>query len=66
MTIKTSAKLERTKPYLLEFVVAGQGEVLVDGKTYPLKRGDFFIITNEAKSYEFKGQMTLVESNPVE
>lgn len=66
MTIKSSAKLERSKPYLLEFVVVGQGELLVDGKTYPVKRGDFFIITNEAKSYEFKGQMTVVESNSVE
>ena len=65
MTIKTSAKLERDKPYLLEFVVEGEGELLVDGETYPLKRGDFFIITSKAQAYEFKGQMTVVESNPV-
>lgn len=65
MTIKTSAKLKRDKPYLLEFVVEGEGELLVDGETYQLKRGDFFIITSKAQAYEFKGQMTVVESNPV-
>lgn len=63
--IKDEAKFERTKDYLLEAVVDGRGQIEIGLKTYPLKKGDFFIITNKAKNYIIKGDLTMVESNPV-
>ena len=64
--INKQAKLKREKPYLLESVIDGSGEIEVDGETYPIKKGDFFIITNLAYEYKIRGNLTIVESNPVE
>lgn len=54
--------LKRKDPYLLESVIGGEGEVLIDKETYPIKKGDFFIITNFAKAYSFRGNLEIVES----
>ena len=64
LKIKNQATLKRDKPYLLESVIEGEGEVTIENETYPIKKGDFFIITNKASEYKFKGNLTIVESNP--
>lgn len=62
----SQAKFERQKPYLLESVIEGAGEIEIDGKVYTIKKGDFFLITNYAKDYKITGKLTIIESNPVE
>jgi len=55
--------LIRNAPYLLESVVEGVGVLRIDGEEYNIKKGDFFILTNEVSSYEFEGNLTIIESN---
>lgn len=64
--IEKEAAFKREKPYLLESVVEGKGEIIIENETYPIKKGDFFILTSFANEYKFKGSLTIVESNPVE
>ena len=66
LKINSQAKFERQKPYLLESVIEGAGEIEIDGKVYPIKKGDFFLITNYAKDYKITGKLTIIEANPVE
>lgn len=61
--IKSKTKLKRENPYLLEAVIEGSGKLIVDDETYPIKKGDFFILTNEVDDYYFDGEITVVESN---
>lgn len=64
--IENEAAFKREKPYLLEAVVEGEGEIIIESESYPIKKGDFFILTNKACDYKFKGNLRVVESNPVE
>lgn len=64
--IENEAAFKREKPYLLEAVVEGEGEIIIEEEIYPIKKGDFFIITNKIQAYKFRGNLTIVESNPVE
>lgn len=61
--IKSKTKLKRENPYLLEAVIEGSGNLIVDEEIYPIKKGDFFILTNEIDDYYFDGEITVVESN---
>lgn len=61
--IKSKTKLKRENPYLLEAVIEGSGKLIVDEEVYPIKKGDFFILTNEVDDYYFDGEITVVESN---
>lgn len=61
--IEKEADLERKKPYLLEAVIEGEGSLIIDDNTYPIKKGDFFIITNACKRYRIEGNLSLVEAN---
>ena len=63
--IKKEAQFTRENPYLLESVIEGAGEIEIDDKAYPIKKGDFFLITNAAKDYKIKGNLTIIEANPV-
>ena len=65
LSIKSSASFLSFvfRPYILESVIKGRGEIIIDDETYPIKKGDFFIITNYAKSYSFKGNLEIVESS---
>lgn len=62
----TEGVFKRAKPYLLESVIEGAGQIEIDGEVYPLKKGDFFIITNFAKDYKITGKLTIIEANPME
>lgn len=63
--IKGNKSFNRDSDYLIEAVIDGAGELIVDGETYQIKKGDFFILTNLVSSYEFAGDLTIVESNVV-
>lgn len=61
--IESKTKLKRENPYLLEAVIEGSGKLIVDDEIYPIKKGDFFILTNEVDDYYFDGEITVIESN---
>ena len=63
--IKGNKSFNRDSDYLIEAVIDGAGELIVDGETYQIKKGDFLILTNLVSSYEFAGYVTIVESNVV-
>ena len=63
--IKGNKSLNRDSDYLIEAVIDGVGELIVDGETYQIKKGDFLILTNLVSSYEFAGDLTIIESNIV-
>ena len=63
--IKGNKSLNRDSDYLIEAVIDGAGELNVDGEKYQIKKGDFFILTNLVSTYEFAGDLTIVESNVV-
>ncbi len=63
LEISGRTNLVRTSDYLLESVVEGVGVLKVDGEEYNIKKGDFFILTNEVSTYEFYGELTIIESN---
>lgn len=63
--IEGNKSFNRDSDYLIEAIIDGAGELIVDGETYQIKKGDFFILTNLVSSYEFAGDLTIVESNVV-
>lgn len=64
--IENEAAFKREKPYLLESVVEGEGEIIIENESYSIKKGDFFIITSKTNEYKIKGNLTIVESNSME
>ena len=62
INVSEEESFERTDPYLLESVINGEGQLIVDNEKYPIKKGDFFILTNYVKNYSFKGRLEIVES----
>lgn len=63
--IEGISEFEREKPYLLYSVVDGSGEIIIDDKSYDIGKGDFFILTNDVKKFDFKGDISLVEASTV-
>ena len=63
LEINGRKELVRASDYLLESVIEGAGILRVDGEEYNIKKGDFFILTNQVSSYEFDGELTIIESN---
>lgn len=63
LEINGHKELVRASDYLLESIIEGAGILRVDGEEYNIKKGDFFILTNEVSSYEFDGELTIIESN---
>lgn len=50
----------------LATVLEGSGQLIVDGKEYPLEKGQSFVIPADAKDIALKGkELTLIASNPV-
>ena len=62
INIKGKDSFDRKDPYLLESVINGEGQLIVDDEKYPIKKGDFFILTNYVKNYTFQGDLEIVES----
>lgn len=61
--IEGISEFEREKPYLLYSVVDGSGEIIIEDKSYEIEKGDFFILTNDVKKFDFKGDLSLVEAS---
>ena len=63
LEINNHTEINKNADYLLESVVDGVGVLRVDGEEYNIKKGDFFILTNEVSTYELDGELTIIESN---
>lgn len=50
--------------YTLISVLDGDGELTIADKTYPLTKGDHFILPNEIKEWTFDGDLHLMASQP--
>lgn len=61
--IEKASDFKRNKPYLMESVIEGEGKLIIDKEEYPIKKGDFFILTNKCEDYRIEGKLSLVESN---
>ncbi|MGT2951264.1 mannose-6-phosphate isomerase, class I [Streptococcus cuniculi] len=57
--------LKQTADYYLVSVLSGQGELGVDGQSYPIAKGDHFILPNDVKDWTLKGQdLEMISSHP--
>lgn len=50
--------------YTLASVINGEGQLIIDDKTYPLTKGDHFILPSEIKNWTLTGKMQLIASHP--
>lgn len=50
--------------YHLATVIAGDGELEIDGQSYPLQLADSFVLPADVRSVTVRGKMTLIVSNP--
>lgn len=50
--------------YTLVSVVDGEGHITVEDETYPLKKGDHFLLPNNIEKWTFDGQMHIIASHP--
>lgn len=64
--ISGQVDFKRTAPYLLLSVLEGQGQLVIVGTSYPIKKGNHFILPNDVNSWELTGELTLVVSHPNE
>ncbi|MCY7210755.1 mannose-6-phosphate isomerase, class I [Streptococcus sp. IsoGale021] len=57
--------IEKTAAYLLVSVLAGGGVLTVDGETYPIAKGDHFILPSDVEAWTFDGQdLEMIVSHP--
>ena len=64
--ISGQVDFKRTAPYLLLSVLEGQGQLVIEGTNYPIKKGNHFILPNDVNSWELTGELTLIVSHPNE
>ena len=64
--ISGQVDFKRKAPYLLLSVLEGQGQLVIEGTSYPIKKGNHFILPNDVNSWELTGELTLIVSHPNE
>ncbi|ERJ76657.1 mannose-6-phosphate isomerase, class I [Streptococcus sobrinus] len=64
--IDGQASFEQVAPYYLVSVIEGQGSLVVAGQSYPLKKGQHFILPNPVKEWTLSGQLELIVSHIAE
>ena len=62
--IKNSIAMEREGLYTLVSIVDGKGSIEVDGTSYPLEKGDHFLLPNEVENWTFTGDLHIIASHP--
>ncbi len=59
------ADFTKTVDYTLNSVLNGQGQLTVDGQTYPIRKGDHFILPSDVASWKLEGQeLEMIVSHP--
>ena len=57
--------IEKTAACLLVSVLAGRGVLTVDGETYPIAKGDHFILPSDVEEWTFEGKdLEMIVSHP--
>ena len=62
--IKNTIAMEREGLYTLVSIVDGKGSIEVDGTSYPLEKGDHFLLPNEVDNWTFTGDLHIIASHP--
>ena len=63
--VSGKVNIEKTAAYLLVSVLAGQGVLTVDGETYPIAKGDHFILPSDVEEWTFEGKnLEMIVSHP--
>ena len=63
--ITGKVNFEKTADYSLLSVLAGQGQLIVDGENYPIKKGSHFILPSDVEAWTLEGQgLELIVSHP--
>ena len=63
--ITGKVNFEKTADYSLLSVLAGQGQLTVDGKNYPIQKGRHFILPSDVEAWTLEGQdLELIVSHP--
>lgn len=57
-------KVEHTTSFLLASVLAGEGKLLTAAETYPLQKGDHFLLPYSFAPFTLKGKLQLIVSAP--
>jgi mannose-6-phosphate isomerase len=60
--VEKEAELSKNEGYLLEAVIEGAGKLIIENEEYPIKKGDFFVLTSFAKDYKFQGRLKIIET----
>ncbi|MBI5974863.1 mannose-6-phosphate isomerase, class I [Staphylococcus canis] len=55
---------DKPHPYCLVSVIEGEGNIEIDGTTYPIQKGRHFILTTEDNDIQFQGTLTCIVSHP--
>ncbi|WEV60356.1 mannose-6-phosphate isomerase, class I [Streptococcaceae bacterium ESL0729] len=61
--IKGDMSFVQKSPYSLVTVLEGVGKLQVSGTSYPLAKGQSFILANDIKSWQISGELTLLASS---
>ena len=62
--VKGELSLQKDAPYTLGSVIEGEGSLIITESSYALKKGDHFILPADVESWEFKGDLNLIASEP--
>ncbi|MCU9533972.1 mannose-6-phosphate isomerase, class I [Streptococcus sp. CSL10205-OR2] len=54
--IDGSVTFKQVAPYYLLSVLSGKGNLIIDGDTYPIQKGDHFILPYPVKEWTFSGE----------
>lgn len=55
---------ERDPLYQLASVINGQGEIIIDDHSYPIEKGDHFILPHSIKEWTINGPLEIIASQP--
>lgn len=55
---------KKSADYTLVSVLDGKGQISVDGKIYPLKKGEHFILPSPVEQWAISGKLEMIASNP--
>ncbi|HLR91749.1 MAG TPA: mannose-6-phosphate isomerase, class I, partial [Atopostipes sp.] len=62
--IEGLTSFEQSSYYTLVSVIDGDGLLKVDDRTYPVEKGDHFILPNQVKNWELEGKLHMIASHP--
>ena len=63
--VSGKVNIEKTAAYSLVSVLAGRGVLTVDGETYPIAKGDHFILPSDVEEWTFEGKdLEMIVSHP--